>query len=107
MRTSRLPASVWSTRSGAFGRPVAIKVDNGTEFTSEALDKWCFENGVQLDFIRLGKSAENGMIESFNGLLRDECLNVAEFASLGARKRRSALTAVITPKFDHSARWAT
>jgi len=62
--------------------PAAITVDNGTEFASKALDEWCFENAVKLDFIRPGKPTENGMIESFNGRLRDECLNVTEFASL-------------------------
>ena len=60
----------------------AITVDHGTEFTSKALDDWACGNGVQLDFIRPGKPVENGLIESFNGRLRDECLNVTEFTSL-------------------------
>lgn len=64
------------------GLPVAISVDHGTEFTSKVLDEWCYQNGVRLDFIRPGKPVENGMIESFNGRLRDECLNAHEFASL-------------------------
>jgi putative transposase len=38
--------------------------------------------GVKLDFIQPGKPTENGMIESFNGQLRDECLNVNEFVTL-------------------------
>ena len=46
------------------------------------LDEWCYFRGVKLDFIRPGKPTENGMIESFNGRLRDECLNVNEFATL-------------------------
>lgn len=62
--------------------PKAITVDHGTEFTSRALDEWAWQRGVQLDFIRPGKPAENGLIESFNGRLRDECLNVTEFVSL-------------------------
>ena len=62
--------------------PKAITVDHGTEFTSKALDEWAWRRGVQLDFIRPGKPVENGLIESFNGRLRDECLNVNEFASL-------------------------
>ncbi|MEO7404841.1 MAG: IS3 family transposase [Burkholderiales bacterium] len=62
--------------------PRAITLDNGSEFTSKARDEWCFERAVQLDFIRPGKPTENGTIESFNGRLRDECLNVNEFASL-------------------------
>jgi putative transposase len=57
-------------------------VDNGTEFTSKVLDEWCYLRGVNLDFIRPGKPTENGFIESFNGRLRDECLNVIEFATL-------------------------
>ncbi len=62
--------------------PKAITVDHGTEFTSRALDEWAWRRGVQLDFIRPGKPVENGLIESFNGRLRDECLNVTEFTSL-------------------------
>jgi len=62
--------------------PYAISVDHGTEFTSKALDEWCYLRGVKLDFIRPGKPTENGMIESFNGRLRDECLNVNEFVTL-------------------------
>jgi len=62
--------------------PKAITVDHGTEFTSKALDEWAWQRGVQLDFIRPGKPVENGLIESFNGRLRDECLNVNEFTSL-------------------------
>jgi len=62
--------------------PFAITVDHGTEFTSKALGEWCYFRGVKLDFIRPGKPTENGMIESFNGRLRDECLNVNEFATL-------------------------
>ena len=62
--------------------PKAITVDHGTEFTSRVLDEWAWQRGVQLDFIRPGKPVENGLIESFNGRLRDECLNVTEFTSL-------------------------
>jgi putative transposase len=62
--------------------PYAITVDHGTEFTSRVLDEWCYQRGVKLDFIRPGKPTENGFIESFNGRMRDECLNVTEFVSL-------------------------
>jgi putative transposase len=62
--------------------PYAITVDHGTEFTSKVLDEWCYLRGVKLDFIRPGKPTENGFIESFNGRLRDECLNVHEFTSM-------------------------
>ena len=66
----------------------AIRVDHGTEFTSKALDEWAWKNAVQLDFVRPGKPTENGMIESFNGRLRDECLNCNEFESLADAQSR-------------------
>jgi hypothetical protein len=46
------------------------------------LDEWCYLRGLKLDFIRPGKPTENGFIESFNGRLRDECLNVNQFTSI-------------------------
>jgi transposase InsO family protein len=51
-------------------------IDNGTEFTSQVMDQWAYENQVQLHFITPGRPMENGFIESFNGKFRDECLNV-------------------------------
>ncbi len=62
--------------------PRSITVEHGTEFQSRALEDWAYRRGVQLDFIRPGKPVENAFIESFNGRLRDECLNVHQFASL-------------------------
>ena len=62
--------------------PVSITLDHGSEFTSKALEEWAWRRGVRLDFIRPGKPIEDGYIESFNGLLRDECLNVNQFMSL-------------------------
>lgn len=62
--------------------PRAMTVDHGTEFTSRALDDGAWRRGVPLDFIRPGKPVENGLCESFNGRLRDECLIVTEFTSL-------------------------
>ena len=43
------------------------------------MEVWSYQNGVKLDFIRPGKPVENGFVESFNGRLRDECLNVEVF----------------------------
>lgn len=65
------------------GAPGMIRVDNGPEFISKALDKWAYENTVTLDFSRPGKPTDNAFIESFNGSFRDECLNVNWFQSLG------------------------
>ena len=62
--------------------PRAITVDHGTEFTSNALDEWAYRRVVTLDFIRPGKPVENACIESVNGRLRDECLNVHSFVDL-------------------------
>ncbi len=47
----------------------------GPEFISKALDRWAYEAGVTLDFSRPGKPTDNAFVESFNGRLRDECLN--------------------------------
>ncbi len=61
---------------GGLGRiPERIKVDNGSEFISRALDKWAYENKFILDFSRPCKPTDNPFIESFNGSFRDECLN--------------------------------
>lgn len=64
------------------GVPMSITEDNGSEFASRAMDAWAYGHGISLDFIRPGKPVENGYIESFNGRLRDECLNVSLFFSL-------------------------
>jgi transposase InsO family protein len=78
--------------------PESITVDNGTEFTSKALDHWAYKNSVHLDFIRPGRPVENGYIESFNGKLRDECLNVEVFFNLAdARRKLYQLAARLQP----------
>jgi putative transposase len=64
------------------GLPDVIKVDNGSEFISKAMDRWAYENGVRLSFSRPGKPVDNTFIESFNGSFRDECLNVNWFMSI-------------------------
>ena len=57
-------------------------MDNGTEFTSKALDDWAYRRGVKLDCTRPGEPTDNGLIESFNGRLRDGFLNVDEFITM-------------------------
>jgi putative transposase len=64
------------------GAPLTIRVDNGPEFVSRALDQWAYLNQVTLDFSRPGKPTDNAVVESFNGRLRDECLNTNWFMSL-------------------------
>ena len=73
------------------GWPKAITMDNSTEFTSKALDEWAWRRGVKLDHTRPGKPTDNGLIESFNGRLRDEFLNVNEFITMqDARQKLKA-----------------
>jgi len=69
------------------GLPEIIIVDNGPEFIGKALDAWAYQRGVKLTFIRPGKPVENAYIESFNGRLRDECLNENWFLSLDHARR--------------------
>jgi len=64
------------------GLPAEIISDNGPEFTGTTLDQWAYEHGVKLSFIQPGKPTQNGYIESFNGRLRDECLNEHWFPNL-------------------------
>ena len=63
------------------GAPKAITVDNGGEFVSRAMDAWAYAHDVRLEFIRPGRPIENAFIESFNGRLRDECLNAHVFTT--------------------------
>jgi putative transposase len=62
--------------------PKSIIVDNGTEFTSKAMDVWAYQNGVELKFIQPGKPIQNAFIESFNDKFRSECLNLNWFESI-------------------------
>jgi putative transposase len=77
--------------------PVSITVDHGTEFTSKALEEWAYQHGVKLDFTHPRKVMENGHIESFNGRLRDECLNVNQFVSLDATCALSIVCSFCAP----------
>lgn len=65
------------------GRPTVIISDNGPEFTGRAVDQWAYRQGVRLHFITPGKPMQNAYVESFNGKLRDECLNGHWFLTLG------------------------
>ena len=64
------------------GKPAVIRSDNGTEFTGKAMLTWAHRNGVALRLIEPGKPNQNAYVESFNGRLRDECLNEHWFTSL-------------------------
>lgn len=67
--------------------PTDLVCDNGPEFTSQHLDQWAHDRGITLHFIRPGKPIENCYSESFNGRLRDECLNESWFVGLRDAQR--------------------
>ena len=69
------------------GQPRRLLTDNGPEFTGKALDRWGYEQRVQLEFIQPGKPTQNAFVESFNGTFRDDCLNENWFLSLDDARR--------------------
>jgi putative transposase len=69
------------------GLPDSITFDNGPELTSRLVDQWAYERGVKLCFIDPGKPVQNAFSESFNGRLRDECLNDNWFLNLAHARR--------------------
>lgn len=84
-------------------RPDEIVMDNGPELTSKALDQWAYERGVRLRFIAPGKPQQNGFVESFNGKLRDECLNEHWFTTLyDAREKVEAWRVEYNRERPHS-----
>lgn len=64
------------------GYPQIIRTDNGKEFCGRSMLSWCHAHGVKLRLIEPGKPNQNAYIESFNGRLRDECLNESWFLNL-------------------------
>ena len=64
------------------GKPEAIRCDNGPELTSRHFLSWCEERKIQLIHIQPGRPMQNGHVESFNGRLRNECLNANWFRNL-------------------------
>jgi putative transposase len=79
------------------GKPRTIVSDNGTEMTSMAILEWCQNTHVDWHYIAPGKPMQNGFVESFNGSLRDECLNKTLFSSL-----THARTEIIAWKEDYN-----
>ena len=71
------------------GIPDFITVDNGPEFICLALDKWAYQRGIRLHFSRPGKPTDNAFIESFNGKVRDEFLNMHWFSNLDDLQRKA------------------
>ena len=69
-------------------RPLTAVSNNGMEFTSMAILRWSQDRQVDWHYIAAGKPMQNGFIESFNGSLRDECLNETLFSSLAEARDR-------------------
>lgn len=69
------------------GLPEVLVTDNGPEFAGQTLDVWAYQRGVQLPFIEPGKPVQNAFIESFNGKMRDECLNEHWFMTLAEARQ--------------------
>jgi putative transposase len=68
------------------GRPAVIVSDNGTELTGNAVLRWAAEHRISWHYIQPGKPVQNAFVESFNGRLRDECLNENLFDTLPAAR---------------------
>lgn len=79
------------------GRPTVIRSDNGAEFIGKAMLTWAHRNNVALRLIEPGKPNQNAYVESFNGRLRDECLNEHWFTSLAHAK---AVIAIWTREYN-------
>jgi len=64
------------------GTPASLRCDNGPEFTSRHFLAWCAQKKIELVHIQPGRPMQNGHVESFNGRLREECLNASWFVNL-------------------------
>jgi putative transposase len=72
------------------GQPLAIRCDNGPELTSRHFLAWCVERQIELVHIQPGKPTQNARIESFQGRLREECLDLSWFQNLFDARRKIA-----------------
>ena len=64
------------------GAPKFLFADNGPEFAGHLVDLWAYHHNVRIDFSRPVKPTDKAFIETFNGSLRDECLNLHWFDNL-------------------------
>lgn len=85
--SSKTVTSALDRAIARYQKPYGLTCDNGTEFTSNHFDAWAHHQRIDVNFISPGRPMDNGLIESFNGRLRDECLNVNWFESLDDARR--------------------
>lgn len=69
------------------GAPKYLFADNGAEFTGHMMDLWAYHHNVRIDFSRPGRPTDNAYIETFNGSLGDECLNLHWFETIAEARR--------------------
>ena len=81
------------------GVPKALFCDNGSEFTSHAMDLWAYQNGAKIDVSRPSKPTDNAFVESFHGTFRNKCLNTHWFMNL---KESQQLIAARREEYNHS-----
>jgi putative transposase len=88
------------------GMPESIRCDNGPELTSRHFLRWCEERKILLIHIQPGRPMQNGHVESFNGRLRDECLNANWFRSLADAREKLRHGNKTTTANGPTAAWA-
>ena len=91
---------------GMRGKPDTVVNDNGTELASSAILRWSQERRVEWHYIAPGKPMQNGLVESFNSRLRDECLNETLFTSRLMPSLSSLNGDTITTRLGHTRNWA-
>ena len=96
MNGAKLVAALTKASTERGATPNRITLDNGSEFVGRAMEAWAMQAGAQLCLIRPGRPVENGFVESLNGRLRDECLNVEWFPILEHARKKLAECAITT-----------
>ena len=87
------------------GVPKVLRTDNGLEFCGRTMLTWAHDRGVTLRLIEPGKPNQNAYVESFNGRLRDECLNEHWFTSVAPPTSSSRRGVRSTTKNDRREDW--